>query len=163
MKRTSVCTLEEALDYRNDEIIFRFIGMYDMPFEEAEGLFTETKKWIWIAAVASREDGLKLIIDSYLRFIDEMWHNFVLFTKAYNQYCQSRFGFFVHHNPTPHLEKERFKAQILSDPSLSAILERRRHQYSYIYDKLGAETLELWYGVLCDKYTPQYLHSIRQQ
>jgi hypothetical protein len=162
MKRDTVCTLGEALDYRNDEVIYRFIGQYDMPFEEAELLFNETKKWIWIAAVASREDGLKLVIDSYLRFIDEMWHNFILFTKEYDRYCQSKFGVFVHHNPTPRREKEAFKAQIMSDPSLSAVLERRRHQYSYIYDKLGAETLELWYGVLGDKYTPQYLHSIRQ-
>jgi hypothetical protein len=162
MNRDSVCTLKEALEYQNDEVIYRFIGLYDMPFGEAERLFLETKKWIWIAAVASREDGLKLVIDSYLRFIDEMWHNFVLFTKDYSQYCQSKFGVFVHHNPTLHREKEAFRAQILSDPSLSAVIERRRHQYSYIYDKLGAETLELWYGVLCEKYTPQYLYSIRR-
>ena len=31
--------------------------------------------------------------------VDEAWHNFILHTKVYQEYCLSNFGQFVHHNP----------------------------------------------------------------
>ncbi len=33
------------------------------------------------------------------REIDEVWHNFILHTKFYDEYCQNNFGRFIHHNP----------------------------------------------------------------
>lgn len=163
MKKQPVCSLEKALDYQNDEVLYRFIGIFEMPFEEACTLFNETKKWIWLAAVAEQEGSIKLLIDGNLLFIDEMWHNFILFTKEYSSYCLNYFGFFVHHHPTLRNEKLRLEAEIREDPSLSRILKVRRHQYSYIYDKLGPETLELWYGKMCYRYTAEYLLSIRKK
>lgn len=32
--------------------------------------------------------------------IDDAWHAFVLFTRDYAAYCEARFGFFVHHDPS---------------------------------------------------------------
>ena len=31
--------------------------------------------------------------------VDDAWHEFILFTRQYNQYCQSAFGRFLHHTP----------------------------------------------------------------
>ncbi|HRR08275.1 MAG TPA: hypothetical protein PLO56_06245 [Rhodothermales bacterium] len=31
--------------------------------------------------------------------VDEVWHNFILHTKLYAQYCTTEFGLFIHHNP----------------------------------------------------------------
>jgi hypothetical protein len=31
--------------------------------------------------------------------VDEGWHNFILFTKDYADFCQSNFGHFIHHTP----------------------------------------------------------------
>lgn len=31
--------------------------------------------------------------------VDEVWHNFILFTKEYAKFCQECFGKFVHHAP----------------------------------------------------------------
>lgn len=167
MNRSTICTLEEALRYQNDDIVDRFLGMYDMPFEEAEKIFLETKKWVWLSATASQErhsggNVPRLIIDNFLIFIDEMWHNFILFTKEYHDYCMNKFGFFIHHNPTPRRIKEAMKVELSEGDALTVVLGRRKEQYSYIYDKLGADTLELWYGILCDKYTQMYFNRIRK-
>lgn len=32
--------------------------------------------------------------------LDEMWHHFILHTRAYADYCLKFLGRFVHHNPT---------------------------------------------------------------
>jgi hypothetical protein len=32
--------------------------------------------------------------------IDEVWHNFILFTREYNKFCESVFGKFIHHTPS---------------------------------------------------------------
>jgi len=31
--------------------------------------------------------------------VDEVWHNFILHTKLYRDYCLDNFGMFIHHNP----------------------------------------------------------------
>jgi hypothetical protein len=31
--------------------------------------------------------------------VDDAWHEFILFTRQYNQFCQSAFGRFLHHTP----------------------------------------------------------------
>jgi hypothetical protein len=31
--------------------------------------------------------------------VDEVWHNFILHTKLYGEYCLNTFGKFIHHNP----------------------------------------------------------------
>jgi hypothetical protein len=167
MKRPSICTLGEALDYYNSDIIDRFLGIYQIPPAEAEQIFHETKKWIWLLAAASQDRRMggqvpRLVIDNFLIFIDEMWHNFILFTKLYHEYCLSKFGFFIHHNPTPKRIKDEMNAEFESSNSISKILEIRKEQYSYIYDKLGADTLELWYGMMSDQYTHKYFNQIRK-
>lgn len=167
MNRSQICTLNEALDYYDRDIVERFLSAYDMPCEEADAIFVETKKWLWLLAVASQDRRMgrrvpRLVIDNYLLSIDEMWHNFILFTKLYRQYCLDKFGFFIHHNPTPQRAKQKMKIDVEIDGIFSRLLDVRKEQYSYVYDKLGADTLELWYGTMCDKYTQQYLSQIRK-
>ena len=31
--------------------------------------------------------------------VDDLWHEFILFTKHYNDFCQQAFGHFLHHTP----------------------------------------------------------------
>lgn len=159
MRRLSICSLEEALAYNNDEVIERFTANFNIPQKESDQIFVETKKWVWLLAQANqdRRMGLhvpRLVIDNYLIFIDEMWHNFILFTKDYQEYCREKFGFFVHHNPTPQKIKAAMREELDSAGGLVKTLEVRREQYSYIYDRLGPETLNLWYEKLCDQYPP---------
>lgn len=164
MTKKTVCTLEEAVNYDNDDVVHRFVGIFDMPFEDAKQIFHETKKWIWLAAIAEEERSIKLLMDKDLVWIDEMWHNFILFTKAYDDYCATKFGFYVHHRPTPHKEKLHLESEIATNPSIAEnLIKMCERKYSYIYDKLGEETLRLWYATMCYKYTSSYLLSIRKK
>jgi hypothetical protein len=161
MKRSSVCSLDEALRYRNDEVVERFTANYNVSNQDAERIFLEAKKWVWLLAKANedRRNGLsvpRLVIDNYLIFIDEMWHNFILFTKEYQEYCHDKFGFFVHHNPTPQKTKQALREELKTDAGFGKTLDIRREQYSYIYDHLGGETLLLWYDKLSDQYPPHF-------
>lgn len=37
--------------------------------------------------------------------IDNFWHTFIIHTKTYENYCKTKFGKFIHHNPIDNLEK----------------------------------------------------------
>lgn len=54
--------------------------------------------------------GLKQFFRAYLRgghrhvampsqAVDDLWHEFILYTKAYDEFCQRAFGRFLHHTP----------------------------------------------------------------
>jgi len=63
--------------------------------DEAEALFAEAKKYI----VLVRCDGTHIWEMHSLR-VDEAWHQFVLFTKQYTEFCERFFGRYVHHSPS---------------------------------------------------------------
>ena len=156
------CTLAHALRYRNREILLRFMDQWGVSEEEAAELFTETKKWLWLT---TREDAPPLVITGEMKMLDEMWHNFVLFTPEYMEYCDSRFGRYVHHLPTPVEEKKRLRAAFVTDSAAAG--ERRNRelapQYEYIYEKLGEETLIKWQIELPYRYDRAFfLRSVKQ-
>jgi hypothetical protein len=62
---------------------------------EAEEHFTELKKYLII--VSSNRGKVWSI---YSVRIDSVWHEFILFTEAYAAYCQTHFGFYIHHSPS---------------------------------------------------------------
>lgn len=63
--------------------------------EEGETLFSEVKKYI----VLTQTDTSK-IWEMYSLSVDEAWHQFILFTAQYMDFCQRFFGRYVHHSPS---------------------------------------------------------------
>jgi hypothetical protein len=63
--------------------------------EEGERLFTEVKRFL----VLTHADESK-IWDMYSLRVDEVWHQFILFTKQYMDFCQRFFVRYVPHNPS---------------------------------------------------------------
>ncbi|ELR70302.1 hypothetical protein C900_03987 [Fulvivirga imtechensis AK7] len=156
--------LIEALECENETAIVEgFMERYNVSYEEAVDIFTETKKWLWLASKTSEEDT-PLFIDKPLLIIDEMWHTFILHTKQYYKFCLQNFRRFVHHQPTPPREKIKAEKELLKNPTkaLQRQEERLSRQYSFIYDHLGPETLLKWYEIMAEKYTPEYIKSIKK-
>ena len=60
---------------------------------EYDLLFTEVKKYLWLAV--NHETNLTMFS---LR-VDEVWHQFILFTRQYSEFCERFFGKYVHHLP----------------------------------------------------------------
>lgn len=45
-----VSTLEQALSYQHEGVVARFMLQFAIPRKEAEEIFLETKRWLWLNA-----------------------------------------------------------------------------------------------------------------
>ena len=99
--------------------------------QEADALFSEVKKFI----VLARSDETK-IWEMYSLRIDEVWHQFVLFTAQYIEFCQRFFGRYVHHSPSNAPKSE-------AENSLPvASFDMFRHRYEELFK---SPLPDLWY------------------
>jgi hypothetical protein len=51
--------------------------------------------------------GDMLIMPS--RIVDEAWHEFILFSREYSEFCPKVFGRFLHHNPTETIAPQKVR------------------------------------------------------
>ena len=98
---------------------------------EAEALFREVKRYLVLtAADPSVAWGM------YSLRVDQIWHQFILFTRQYIEYCRSHFGKYVQHAPSTAPAVEGLPE---TTPSTLAMFEER-------YELLFGEPLpDLWY------------------
>ena len=145
-------------------VIEAFMERYDVDYHEANEIFEETKKWLWLASKGVESGNFSIFIDKSLVIIDEMWHNFILHTKLYYRFCMSNFRRIIHHVPTSSREKKQFKKRLELNPEVERqfMTEATAKQLSIIYDELGPETVFKWYDTIASKYTPEYLDSIKK-
>lgn len=144
-------SLERALQYRNDEVVHKFLERFDMTFEEAAELFEETKKWLWLESPGA---GKRLVVTHEMSILDEMWHTFILFTPDYADYCNNYLGRFVHHVPTTKTEKDAYAAD--PDAARARMHELMRDEFHHIADQLGPETLFKWFVEYPRRYGPEF-------
>lgn len=134
--------LEEVLTYENAEVVKRFAGDYRVSIADAEEIFLETKRWLWLCASAPQ----RIPLLSEARVIDLMWHTFLLFTRDYARFCEEYLGGFVHHYPRTSDVKAAWEKQLAADPE-GAKAERRatlRRACEMVCDRLGPATLAKW-------------------
>jgi hypothetical protein len=165
-KRRSPGPIAAALAYRNDEVVFRFQKLYRMSHREASDLFTETRRWLWaLARSHSVPDAPRLAIYSHMLLIDEMWHNFVLFTREYAAFCDELLGGYLHHAPTTRAEHERLKAQFRKSPHAFVRRSAREQleQCNFIFHELGEDTLKRWYSDFPKRYSTAFVNARRRR
>src|SRR5215207_9356064 len=111
LKLTAMSTimLSELMQYRNEDVLSRFTDLMDVTDEEAEDIFAETKKFLFIC----RQPGV--FIPDELLIVDEMWHNFILFTKEYQDFCAFYFGGYLHHTPATRAAKTQHREELAAD------------------------------------------------
>lgn len=103
--KTNVLALSERQRLAKDPTLLARMMNYDHPAlkermvvkvgwtpEFTDELFGEMKKFLYLCAT---NDGSMAPPED----IDEIWHNFILFTGDYADYCKSKVGFFLHHQP----------------------------------------------------------------
>jgi hypothetical protein len=164
MKMHPQTTLEDVMSYSNEDVVARFIKIYGIDEQQANIIFDSTKKWIWLCYFR-RQVGIEqnLVIDSPLVIIDEMWHNFVLFTKGYSEFCKHFFGHYMHHSPMTSSMQEESLNQFrnLSEKVIrEKLIEQKRWQYEFVYDHLGKDEFLLWYKQYPQQYTPVSLAKL---
>jgi len=72
--------------------------------EEADELFREVKRYL---VLADRDQDCAW--NMYSLRVDEVWHQFILFTRQYMEFCHRCFGRYIPHNPSnaPKVESPR--------------------------------------------------------
>ena len=161
-------SLKATLAYKNDNVIYRFTETFAVSEEEAKEIFRDCLKWLWLCANATydRKNQVKnvppkLAIDDSLLIIDEMWHNFLCFTKDYQAFCIKYFGVFIHHTPTTKEFNDNLRKQIKTDILIQK--KRRELQYSYTLEKLGRDVISNWYNFYGEKYSHKKIKSLRKK
>jgi hypothetical protein len=74
-----------------DEVIQRFASKHNVPLYEANQRFRQLENFLDKASTCVASPSLT---------VDEAWHEFVLHTQFYADFCMSRYGRFIHHVPT---------------------------------------------------------------
>lgn len=137
-------SLSQLLSYQNKNVLSRYSRDFPNNQLSAEEALAELIKFFWLSdlhekeKVTNSDEALLFtcMMHEEMREIDDMWHTFLLFTKEYQEFCWSYFGYFIHHAPftedNKRIVNERYPIE----------LERF---LSYLYDKLGQETVMKWF------------------
>jgi hypothetical protein len=160
-------SLRETLEYRNDQVVYKFMERYRLTLREARDIFSEARKWMWLCARAERVPSapkhLTLIGLQQMGIVDEMWHTFVLFTPIYEAFCHRYLGFFLHHMPSTRESHQREEALRRADPEgyEQRTLARLREELAFVGQELGPATLRKWFTTYGRKYTPEHMDRLR--
>lgn len=138
MKSTSaeapIC-VSEALSYEAPFLIDKLLKeRIADDREDAEALFAEVKKYIVLDRMYPDQK-----FEMYSRRIDEVWHQFILFTTQYLTFCQSCFGHFLHHFPS---NAPDYPVKDAAAVSATAKFDSFLTHYEAVF---GAPLPELWF------------------
>lgn len=89
---SSVPLYERVMAYQNPSLTTRIAAKLDLSADEALELFADTKKFLYFCATRRGEWQPPTLID-------KCWHEFLLYTRDYQNFCDSMFGRFIHHQP----------------------------------------------------------------
>jgi hypothetical protein len=155
--------LAAILAYQNPKVIWRFQDKFQIPTREAKALFRETLRWLWVCARAHELGGPPLEIRTSMMFMDEMWHEFILFTRDYERFCRDYLGRHIHHLPTTRDQKRASRRAWREDPRgmHQAREQKLLAQFAFIHEQLGGRVLARWAQTYKARYTPEFMNARR--
>lgn len=86
--------LASVMAYEHPELVQRFKHKLEMSDADAEQLFVDTKRYLYLCAISGKPLAPPAAID-------QGWHEFLMYTKDYQEFCLKHLGKFVHHTPNP--------------------------------------------------------------
>lgn len=149
-------SLDEVLQYKNERVIEKFREDYYFDSGEAELIFSETVKWLWLAA--DRKIDVPCAMYHPMLVMDKMWHAFLLFSREYEAFCKGELGRVIYHEPHTRGESMRRLTPTADNPApLDKLYAEIADFQSYVYDRLGPETLLRWFVQFPHVYSPEEL------
>lgn len=139
-------TLTDLLAYEHPDTYKLYEQNYPNNRLPAKIAFKEVLKYLWLANKHEMDlnntpnDSTippRCIMLRSMREIDEMWHEFILFTHDYVQFCDTYFGRYMHHLPNIFDTMPRSRAELMSEIELLL---------PYIQRHLGDETIKIWFA-----------------
>lgn len=158
-----VNALESILAYQNHDVVLKFRKEWDVSPEEADDIFMETKKFLYISSKCQTE-CFNITVHEQFMIIDEMWHTFIQFTDAYSHFCQEYLGGFLHHFPATNEMRQQEIRHVtklgLSFNDYRADIYRK--QVNKICSTLGINTVVKWYANYAVTYSIDNLNKLRK-
>ncbi|MEE2000395.1 hypothetical protein QWY20_02930 [Alkalimonas sp. MEB108] len=154
--------LEELLSYENDRVLGRFSKIYGIQLSDSKDIFDNLLRWLWLNSYemeAAHNKGIP--IDTSTAVIDEMWHNFILFSRDYTEFCHKYFGCYIHHQPMTGKSSNNSKSEDYDSETIQIkhdeFKEDKRKQLELIYETMGAEIFSVWYLEYPERYSVKKL------
>jgi hypothetical protein len=91
---------EAIVEWSHEPIVERYARGTGTSREESLACFTAWKQFMAVSALRGAGNSVPS------GPIDEMWHTALMFTKPYREFCDTRVGRFVDHNPQEHSNPE---------------------------------------------------------
>jgi hypothetical protein len=70
--------------------------------EQQEQVFSALRDYFYLCHQAGRS-----MVSMPSQVVDDAWHEFLLFTKEYDEFCNRAFGRFLHHTPAEAMESQQ--------------------------------------------------------
>ena len=77
--------------YLEEKLLERVVFVSQEKYQEA---FDEFKKYIYLVKI-NKDKPIAMVSKQ----VDEVWHQFILFTQEYHEFCRNIFGKYLHHIP----------------------------------------------------------------
>lgn len=84
--------LNRVMIFQFDPLVYRMVDKYKWTEAESRECFEDLKRFLYMAVIADKPVAPT-------EKLDEMWHNFILYTLDYAEFCMTHLSLFVHHRP----------------------------------------------------------------
>lgn len=156
-----VSELNSVLQYKNDQLVDLYCRTKNISKDESEMLFIELKKLLWFLGQRD-ENASPFAILSTQSILDDYWHEFILYTKSYMEFCDLYFGRYIHHYPyDSHESIKNFVDKGYSSEHEISLLKKLEEQMKEVESRLGIETVRLWYVTIPQKYGRSKKHVMQ--
>lgn len=154
-------SLSSVLAYEHCDLVRRFARKFDLHESESADLFTDLKLWLFL--VGTSDATYRPPAFPALQIIDEMWHEFMLYSEDYTRFCREFFGQYLHHYPTTDAERFLHDAAMAQDRAAeeSRLQKELATLIRYVYDTIGEETAIRWFRVLPKQYPGDRIRSLQ--
>lgn len=93
LSESSTDVVNKILNFNLDKVEQRLTSKYSWSEPLAKLAITEYKKFIALQVLTKEYQSM------FSAFVDSVWHNHILFTKDYTEFCLAVFGHYLHHEP----------------------------------------------------------------
>lgn len=146
MEEIMMSPLSEVLKFTHQKVIESFARNHNVSEKKACLLFEDMLRYLWLSKkheldrIHKKDDpalAFQFVMHEEMRDIDNMWHNFILYTHDYIDFCNHYFGEYLHHIPD-------ISEQLVSTPEQ---FENDLYLYlSYVYDHFGESIVKRWFA-----------------
>jgi hypothetical protein len=143
-------SLDEVMLYRNPALVRYFAIEHGLKPVEAEELFADLKRWLWLCANKDQAGPLSLFDE--MRVVDLFWHTFLMFTGDYLEFCERYFGSPILHQPEPHQDGQEAAAEQEAGDSLAEM----RATIQQVNRQLGPEVATRWFREIPKQYGERF-------